>query len=140
MKLQISKVRLWWQSTLTAHATEDDEPIEKRKKEDSSSDEEYVLWSRRIQLMMKKNLFSISALDKKGCSCDWWRRRDTQIYEDLFNNVDHEQDKHKSSELDDEEKHTVRDSIYSCKETRINRDSTHQTNKDKCLNFHFLYI
>ena len=110
-----------------AHTIEDDEPAKKRTREDSSSDEEYVLWAIRIQPMMKKNFLSISTLDKKGCSCDWWRRRDTLIYEDLFNNVGHEQDKHRSSTSYDGEKHTVKDSNNSYKNTKIKRDSTKQT-------------
>ena len=79
--------------------------------------------------MMKKNLFSISAMDKKGCNCDWWRR-DTQIYdvEDFLNIFDHEKDKHKSSKSYDGEKHTVRDSSNSFKETKIKKESIKQTN------------
>ena len=53
-----------------SHTAEDDEPTKKRIREDSSIDEEYVLLSKRIQPMMKNNLLSISALDKKGCSYD----------------------------------------------------------------------
>ena len=52
----------------------------------------------------------------------------------------HEQDKHKSLESDDEVEHIVKDSSNSRKKTRIKRESTNQTNKDKCLNYHFLCI
>ena len=124
------------------HNDEYDDLEKKKTREDSSSDEEYVLWSRRIQPMIKNNFLSITTLDKKGCTCNWWRRRDTQIHdmEDLLNIVNHEQYKHMSLELDDDKKKIFKESIYSCKETRMKRESTHQTNKDKCLNCHFLYI
>ena len=52
----------------------------------------------------------------------------------------YEQDKHRSSKSDDEVEHIVKDSSNSSKKTTIKRESTNQTNKDKCLNCHFLYI
>ena len=77
---------------------------------------------------MKKKLLSISTLDKKGCSYDWWRRTDTQIYgvEYLLSIFYHEQDKHKSSESDDGEKNTVKDSSNFYKDTKVKRESTKQ--------------
>ena len=44
-----------------------------------------------------------------------------------------EQDKHRSSKLDDEVEHTIKDSSHSLKDIRIKREFTHQRNKDKCL-------
>ena len=78
-------------------------------------------------------LLSISTLDKKGCICRAHKFIiSTQSYvicgvEDMLSISNNEQDRHKTSESDDEVEHIVRDSSNSYKETNIKRESTKQT-------------
>ena len=65
---------------------------------------------------------------------------ESHVIYDIEDFLKHGQDRHRSSESNDEVEHTVKDSSNSCKKTRIKRESTKQTNKDKYLNGHFLYI
>ena len=93
-------------------------------------------------MKMKIILLSISALDKKGCIgrteiqhqytvlCDMWCKK-------TFSLFPHEQDRNRSSESDYEFEHIGRDSII---QEDKDQDGVYQTNKDKYLNCHFLYI
>ena len=67
-------------------------------------------------------------------------KKETQIYgvENFLSIVDHEQDRHRSSESDDGIEHIVRDSSNSCKETEIKRGSTKQTQISVSVLFEFL--
>ena len=63
-----------------AHTAEDDEPTKKRTREDSSSDEECVLWSRRIQPVVKNNFLSSAEMDNKFLFITGWIILDQSTY------------------------------------------------------------